>query len=229
MLHKIVDDLEQSGSEQGWCETTRTNLRDGKRYLKTEYRAHCREDESTCPDHCKRYALSDTQNSAFKTECDHLHGTECPQCELLKSTLTSIQTQISSLSVQLYGQEQKEDLLYDVKFAKDMVLEWKAHILRGQNQDQAKQDALRSLDNNTVLVIMDWAVKFTQMKYREKQSEWYGKQVKPLSPRSRRHTSVRMEPAAIITTTLLQLSVKLASTSESRFSGTFDICSIYVK
>ena len=45
MLHKIVDDLEQSGSERGWCETTRTNLRGGKRYLKTEYRAHCREDE----------------------------------------------------------------------------------------------------------------------------------------------------------------------------------------
>jgi hypothetical protein len=175
MLHKIVDDLEQSGSERCWCETTRKNLRDGKRYLKTEYRAHCREDESTCPDHCKRYVLSDTQNSAFKTECDHTHSTECPQCELLKSTLTSIQTQISSLSVQLYGQEQKEDLLYDAKLAKDMVLEWKAHILRAQNQDQAKQDALRSLDSNTVLVIMDWAMKFTQMKYREKQSEWYGK------------------------------------------------------
>ena len=56
-----------------------------------------------------------------------------------------------------------------------MVLEWKAHILRAQNQDQAKQDALRSLDNNTVLVIMDWAMKFIQKKYREKQSEWYGK------------------------------------------------------
>ena len=69
MLHKIVDDLEQSGSERGRCETMCTNLKDGKRYLKTEYRAHCRENESTCPDHCKRYALSDAQNSAFKTEC----------------------------------------------------------------------------------------------------------------------------------------------------------------
>ena len=266
MLHKIVDDLEQSGSERCWCETTHTNLRDGERYLKTEYCAHCREDESTCPDHCKRYTLSDTQNSAFKTECDHTHGTECPQCELLKSTLTSIQTQIISLSVQLYGQEQNEDLLYDAKLSKYMVLGWKAHILREQN-----------LDSNTVLVIMDWAMKFTQMKYCEKQSEWYGKRglnwhdsciistsdtehdlevasyvhlfdsctqdwyavlsivihllrtAKATQPRSRRHTSARMEPAAIITTTLLQLSVKSASTSESRFSGTFDICSIYVK
>ena len=36
MLHKIVDDLEQSGSERGWCETMRTNLKDGKRYLKKQ-------------------------------------------------------------------------------------------------------------------------------------------------------------------------------------------------
>ena len=34
MLHKIVHDLEQSGSERGWCKTMRTNLKDGKRYLK---------------------------------------------------------------------------------------------------------------------------------------------------------------------------------------------------
>ena len=36
MLHKIVDDLEQFGSERGWCETMRTNLKDGKRYLKKQ-------------------------------------------------------------------------------------------------------------------------------------------------------------------------------------------------
>lgn len=274
MLHKIVDDLEQSGSERGWCETMRTNLKDGERYLKTEYRAHCKENESTCPDHCKHYALSDDQNSAFKTECDHPHGTECSQCELLKSTLTSIRTQISSPLVQLYGQEQKEDLLYDAKLAKDMVLEWKAHILRAQNQDQAKQDALRSPDNNTVFVIMDCAMKFIQKKYREKQSEWYGKRglnwhvsciistsdtehdlevasyvhlfdscaqdwlavisiishllktAKATKPQITKDTSGLMEPAAIITITLLQLSVKSASTSESRFSDTFDISSI---
>ena len=82
----------------------------------------------------------------------------------MKSTLTSIQTEISSPLVQLYGQEQKEDLLYNAKLAQDMVLEWKAHILKAQNQDQAKQDALRSLDNNTVLVIMDWAMKFIKKK-----------------------------------------------------------------
>jgi hypothetical protein len=207
MLQKIVDDLEQYGSERGWCEIMRTNLRDGKRYLKTEYRAHCREKESTCPDHCKRYALSDAQNRAFEVECDHPHGTECSQCKLLKSTLTSIQTQVNSLSGQLYGQEQKEDMLYDIKLATDMVLEWKAHILKAQNQDQVKQDALRSLDNNTVLVIMDWAMKFTQRKYREKQSELYGKH------------GLNLHVSCIISTSYTEHDLKVAS-----YVHLFDSC-----
>ena len=111
MFHKIVDDLEQSGSERCWCETTRTNLRDDKRYLKTEYRAHCREDESTCPANVTHSVILRTARSKRNAITP------------MKSTLTSIETQISSLSVQLYGQEQKEDLLYDAKLAKDMVLE----------------------------------------------------------------------------------------------------------
>lgn len=56
-----------------------------------------------------------------------------------------------------------------------MVHQWKAHILRAENQDQAKQDALRSLQSDSILVLMDCAMKFNQMKYREKQAEWYGK------------------------------------------------------
>lgn len=55
-----------------------------------------------------------------------------------------------------------------------MVLQWKAHILWAENQDQAKQNALKSLQSDSILVVMDWAMKFNQMRYREKQAEWYG-------------------------------------------------------
>lgn len=34
---------------------------------------------------------------------------------------------------------------------------------------------MKSLQCDTILVVMDWVMKFTQMKYREKQSEWFGK------------------------------------------------------
>ena len=56
-----------------------------------------------------------------------------------------------------------------------MIFQWKSHILRAENQERAKQDVLKSLQDNSVMVVMDWAMKFLQLKYREKQSEWFGK------------------------------------------------------
>ena len=52
---------------------------------------------------------------------------------------------------------------------------WKAHVIRSVNQEEAKQDALRAADNTSAILIMDWAMKFLQIRYREKQSDWYGK------------------------------------------------------
>ena len=47
--------------------------------------------------------------------------------------------------------------------------------LRGANQESAKQCVLRELDNTSMLVVADWAMKFVQMRHREKQSDWYAK------------------------------------------------------
>ena len=47
--------------------------------------------------------------------------------------------------------------------------------MRAQNQDQSKQNVLLSLQENEVFVIVAWAMKLIQIKFREKQSEWFGK------------------------------------------------------
>ena len=70
----------------------------------------------------------------------------------------------------LYSQEQKHDLLYDFERSKNGIFLWKSHALHSINQESAKREALQS-----VLVVIDWAMKFLQMKYREKQSEWFAK------------------------------------------------------
>ena len=77
---------------------------------------------------------------------------------------------IKKHSSHLYSQEQKHDLLYDFERSKNGIFLWKSHALRSVNQESAKQEALQS-----VLVVIDWAMKFSQMKYREKQSEWFAK------------------------------------------------------
>jgi hypothetical protein len=74
-----------------------------------------------------------------------------------------------------FSQEKREDLLHNFNQAQDSILKWKAHVLRSVNQEKAKQQVLDGLDNSSVLIVADWAMKFQQRRYREKQSDWYGK------------------------------------------------------
>ena len=52
---------------------------------------------------------------------------------------------------------------------------WKAHLLQSSNQDEAKQHVLQKLDKNSCLVIMDKAMKFLPLQYREQMSDFFGK------------------------------------------------------
>ena len=96
----------------------------GKRYLKTSYRAHCRDNSDECPHHCRQHALSDIECAEFQAVCHHKHLEVCPDCEGLEATMESILTQVrESKDVQFYSQDQKEDLLYDAAQAQEMVLQ----------------------------------------------------------------------------------------------------------
>ena len=44
-----------------------------------------------------------------------------------------------------------------------------------RESERAKQDILVKLDQTSCLIVMDWAMRFLQLRYREKQSDWYGK------------------------------------------------------
>ena len=50
--------------------------------------------------------------------------------------------------------------------------------MRAHNQEQSKQKILLSLQRDEVFIISDWAMKFLQIKFREKQSEWFAKRGK---------------------------------------------------
>lgn len=68
-----------------------------------------------------------------------------------------------------------EELTFVTTQAKQAIHAWKAHLLRNVNQDEARTDALDMLDETSVLVIQDWAMKFLPRKYRETQTDWFGK------------------------------------------------------
>ena len=176
-LLKITDELQNAGADPDWCAGIKEKLNQAKRYLKTDYKVHCKEECSPCGDHCRVFALSDPVDEAFKQECEHLHNLQYDMCENLKSVVEEIEVSLKTQSqkVCFYSKEQQDDILFDFSQSRKLVFDWKAHIMRSENQDQAKQDVLKSLDETSTLITMDWAMKFQCQKYREKQSEWFGK------------------------------------------------------
>ena len=74
-------------------------LKRGKTYLKTDYKLHITS-ESRCGDHCRMYALSDSETE-FQEKCLHEHDVTCDRCEELESTLTAIEVAVSSEKGQL--------------------------------------------------------------------------------------------------------------------------------
>ena len=166
-LYEIVDQLEEAGADKGWSSQTRKRLKESKLYLKTTYRDHCQE-ESACLDHCRVFALSDANDADYQTLCNHEHDHACRDCESLKEVIQEIQSSISEYSSKINDKEKEDDLRYEAGIAEVKIKEWKAHIMRAQNQEQSKQNILLSLQEYEVFIILDWAMKFTQMKFREK-------------------------------------------------------------
>ena len=143
---------------------------------KTEYQSHCQDDESQCPDHCRVLGLGDPKDPDFQEHCTHQHMLRCPQCDEITLCLQKMcQIVKDGKNLRFYSQEQQDDFLYDIENSSEAIVKWKALIMRSVNQDQAKQDILAKLDQSSCLVVMDWAMKFLQLRYRKKQSDWYGK------------------------------------------------------
>ena len=129
---------------------------------------------STVADHCRLFALSDPKEVNFQVRCDHHHDDSCDQCDQLTSALCEIESAlITKTDNMLPGVG--DELKFTVKNAKANILAWKAHILRSINQDAARVDVLESLDESSVLIVQDWAMKYLPRKYRESQTDWFGK------------------------------------------------------
>lgn len=188
------------GMSHQWAKDIQEKLKQSKQYLKADYKLHI-SSESRCADHCTTYALSSTEKQ-FQKECKHTHDTECDRCQTLHSSLADLEEALESKNVHLRyvinrsvirffnfccviillyfnSKDQHEELLHDVQAAIGKVQAWKAHVLRTAHQDAAKSSVIDELKSNQALVIIDWAMKFIPLSFRESQSEWFGKKGRP--------------------------------------------------
>ena len=129
--------------------------------------------EARVADHCSVYALSDPSESAFKQRCDHEHNELCDQCQALNCPLQEVGE--AAQDAEFRNEDERDEILFLYDSAKRSIQTWKAHQLRSVQQDKSRMDVLQLLDDNTVLIVNDWAMKFLPQLYRESQQDWFGK------------------------------------------------------
>ncbi|KAK3108141.1 hypothetical protein FSP39_001889 [Pinctada imbricata] len=147
------------------------NITNYRIYLKTDYKLHLSLSDR-CADHCISYALSDSSQRGYLKACeDHEHDQICERCDLLPQSLLQLKEMVGSLDL---PEDISEDFLASIDVAESKIQNWKSHIMRSANQDLARSLLLSGMDYGEALIIMDWAMKFLPIAYREKQSDWYG-------------------------------------------------------
>ena len=176
VLEEAVETLEQNGVDGFWSKEMKANLKNGKRYLKNEYQAHIGGEE-TCPDHCLYFSLSDPSQPSFSSPCSHNHDAVCDRCLNLSNTLGQITKKLSQ-SGTILTETQKGNIQFEVQHAVESVNAWKAHLLRTINQERAKHEVLSGLDRESAMLVLDWAMKFLPLKFREQMTDFFGKKGK---------------------------------------------------
>ncbi|XP_052098404.1 uncharacterized protein LOC127733128 isoform X2 [Mytilus californianus] len=64
---------------------------------------------------------------------------------------------------------------FKVENAVEAIKDWKSHAMRARNQEGARLDLLKNLNENQALITCDWAMKFLPCKFREGQCDWFAK------------------------------------------------------
>ena len=126
---------------------------------------------STVANHCRAYALSDPVDPDFKKTCDHQHTSRCDRCEIFPIVVSEIRSVFKEVTCSV---EEREEIEYIMEQSVKNIENWKAHLLRSINQDLAKHDILDDIDDQSVLLVSDWVMKYIPRKYRESQRDWFG-------------------------------------------------------
>ena len=159
----VIMVLEEGGATSIWGKKAKAIIKEAKCYLKTDHVGP----EERCVDHCTGFSLSDPHNHAFAQHCDHTHDMSCLSCSQLDEVLSNVMSMINSPNLTLTD-EHKCQVTFDVTCTVEAITNWKAHIFRTVNQEQAKEEILGALNNLSVLVIMDWAMKYLPSGARKK-------------------------------------------------------------
>ena len=125
-LMSIIEMLMENGADKHWGQTMREALKEAKRYLKTDFKAHVGRDENSS-DHCTVHAVSDPSDLDLSVECQHCHDTRCDRCECLDMALEEITQKLDEVDI---TKDQRARIKFQNKECAKAILAWKAHLVR---------------------------------------------------------------------------------------------------
>lgn len=70
-------------------------------------------------------------------------------------------------------------LQYRLKLNVQLITDWKKHLLRTVHQDLGRKNVLDELNETSVFLVADWAMKWLPTRYREAQRDFFGKRGLP--------------------------------------------------
>lgn len=119
----------------------------------------------------------------------------CDACLRLRETFAYLSSMIDE-NLNITG-EMRVRLRYRLEQNFQLIMDWKKHLLRTVHQDEARRHVLDKLDETSVFLIADWAMKWLPTRCREAQRDFFGKRGLPwhityairLKPGSSGHTS----------------------------------------
>ncbi|XP_052098399.1 uncharacterized protein LOC127733128 isoform X1 [Mytilus californianus] len=164
-LEIIIGKLSASSEKK---KELKSKLLNGKRYIKSDFKVHIQK-ENAVPDHCQMFALNDSEK-CFSQKCYTQHKHSCVQCIDLADLLAEIST-----LTQDGTWDNKDSIVFQVENAVEAIKDWKSHAMRARNQEGARLDLLKNLNENQALITCDWAMKFLPCKFREGQCDWFAK------------------------------------------------------
>ncbi|CAF1119387.1 unnamed protein product [Didymodactylos carnosus] len=147
------------------------NIKRARMYLKSDYRVHVSK-SSTVADHCANFALSCPKDKDYQQKCDHNHDDICDECQNLSTTLERIENEIKS---NIENEEFLDRTLAKLNISREAITAFKSHLLRSVNQDLSRQELLENLDDDSIYIFMDFAMKWLSELFMESQESFFGK------------------------------------------------------
>lgn len=178
MLESVLNEIRTRGlASSSTVKELITTANKCRVYLDGEYQLKLK-DDSRIADHNMKYALSDPKKLSFSSFDKQSPVNEqidlcCNMCDACKS----VEHQIRQLVLEVKPEDpiDADEWLWLTNNAITDIHDWKAHQLRSFFSHKSLKLITQNMGNTDVLCVMDFAMKYLPVEYRENQRNWYGK------------------------------------------------------